>query len=113
VRDLPNYLPLPQPITLLTNSPTYSSEESSHNPRHSPARAGVKLADQTRCEKASGSRSAQSICQADKNTAPEFPGPDRGPGQPSRSRPGGPWSTNPALEPLSMRLEHHRKTPSP
>jgi hypothetical protein len=109
VRDLPNYLPLPQPITLVRNSPTNSSDESSHDSWQSPAnpgnsiapgdtatvsatspgslslpgsaaRAGVKLADQPRCKKASASRNAQSICQADKNTAPEFLRPDLGPG---------------------------------
>jgi hypothetical protein len=106
VRDLPNYLPLPQPITLVRNSPANSSEESSHDSRQSPANPGnaitpvaaaasatsagrlslpgstarvkVKLAGKPRCEKASESRNDQSICQNGKNTAPEFPGPDLG-----------------------------------
>ena len=39
VRDLPNYLPLPQPITLVRNSPTNSSEESSHDSRQSPGQS--------------------------------------------------------------------------
>jgi len=107
VRDLPNYLPLPQPITLVRNPPENSSDESSHDSWQSPgnpgnsiapgdtatasatspgslllpgsAAGGGKLGDQPRCEKASESRSAQSICQADKNTAPEFLRPDLGP----------------------------------
>ncbi len=108
VRDLPNYLPLPQPITLVRNSSTNSSEESSHDSQQSPAnpgnaiapvaaataaatspgslslpgiaaRAGVNLTDQTRCEKASESRTSRSICQNGKNTESGFPEPDRGP----------------------------------
>jgi hypothetical protein len=144
VRDLPNYLPLPQPITLVRNSPTNSSEESSHDSWQSPAnpgdsiarggaatvsatspgslslpssaaRTGVKLAGQARCEKASESRSAQSICQADKNTAPEVLRPNLGPesAQPSRLRRRSPWSTGPELGPPSMQPERRRKTPPP
>jgi hypothetical protein len=108
VRDLPNYLPLPQPITLVRNSPTNSSEESSHDSWQSPANPGnsiapgvaasasatspgtlslpgsaagadIKLADQPRCKKASEFRNAQSICQADKNTVPEVLRPNLGP----------------------------------
>ena len=105
VRDLPNYLPLPQPITLVGNSPTTSPDEPSHDSRQSPANPGntiapvdaatasgtspgrlslpggaagadVRLADHPPCEKASESRSAQTICQDSKDTVPEFPGPE-------------------------------------
>ena len=108
VRDLPNYLPLPQPITLVRNSPTNSSEESSHDSRQSPANprnsiapgdaavasatsqgslsypgsgatADVELPGQARCEKASESRRAQTICKEGKDTALEFTGPGRAP----------------------------------
>ncbi len=108
VRDLPNYLPLPQPITLVRNSPTNSSDGSSQdsrrptaNPRNSiapgdaavasttsldnlslpasAAGADVRLADHPLCEKASESRSAQTICKDGKDTALEFTGPDRAP----------------------------------
>jgi hypothetical protein len=108
VRDLPNYLPLPQPITLVRNSPTNSSKESSHVSWRSTANswnsiapgdaavasttsldnlslpasaagADVRLADHPPCEKASESRSAQTVCKDGKDTAPEFTGPGRTP----------------------------------
>jgi len=108
VRDLSNYLPLPQPIALARNPPTNYSGQPLHDPQQSPANpgnsiasgdaatasatspgslslpgsaasAGGKLTDQPRCKKASESRGAQTICKDGKNTAPEFPEPDRGP----------------------------------
>ena len=39
VRDLPNYLPLPQPITLVGNSPTTSPDEPSHDSRAVPGQS--------------------------------------------------------------------------
>lgn len=108
VRDLSNYLPLPQPIALARNPPTNYSGQPLHDLQQSPANPGNsiasgdaatasatspgslslpgsaasavgKLADQPRCKKASESRGAQTICKDGKNTAPESLRSDRAP----------------------------------